>query len=677
MNIQRLTRITSLLLVVLMVMSLIPSRVALAAGNTLFVTPASQSVQKGTSFTIQVKGNVDAPFSGESQVSGTLTFPRNLLSVTSVSTTGATMNWQVSATPNNSNGTVAFSERALFPVNGAVHIMSVTFSAIANGTASVGFAAGSGYGAFGGNATLSGGTYTITTPPPPTCPAGQVGTPPNCTTPPPATCPSGQVGTPPNCTTPQPTSCPVGQVGTPPNCKTPTVPTTPNVPTTTNTPPNPSPGETAAPAVIPSTENDKGLSISDTSTSRSYKTATLSWKTSASSKNVVTYGVSLKKLDKTAEVNKLPDGTYEAKMAGLTPGKQYYFTIVATGETDSTKTDSYSGVFTTKGFPVVISITASGTPVANAKVKIGEQTYSTDKSGQLNLELASGSYDVSITSNKGSKNGTIAVAAKTLTDTGKAPAAQKFNFEIPTAAAKEDGGLSPFTIIGALVGGLALLGLIGGVFVIIRRRREQNDGTIDNPLTVDNNYNWNEAQPLPAFPQEQVAMNTQGVATEVTEYADPSAMMPPEVPLAPVEEPASIPADTPNLTTSPNQFQGQPLPEAPGEAYEPQDTPQPEVYSEPAEQSLQARSTPQDPVDNYSEEEIATPPPPPAPDVPLEDNTQYAEPDTSSMPLPPEDGEPDAEIIGNELQINHHHSAASVPDTSVPDPTELEIKNQA
>ena len=60
-------------------------------------------------------------------------------------------------------------------------------------------------------------------PPPQTCPAGQVGTPPNCTTPPPGqTCPAGQVGTPPNCTTPPPgQTCPAGQTGTPPNCTTP------------------------------------------------------------------------------------------------------------------------------------------------------------------------------------------------------------------------------------------------------------------------------------------------------------------------------------------------------------------------------------------------------------------------------------------------------------------------
>jgi len=52
--------------------------------------------------------------------------------------------------------------------------------------------------------------------PPATCPAGQIGTPPNCRAAPPATCPAGQVGTPPNC---RPAACPAGQVGTPPNCR--------------------------------------------------------------------------------------------------------------------------------------------------------------------------------------------------------------------------------------------------------------------------------------------------------------------------------------------------------------------------------------------------------------------------------------------------------------------------
>lgn len=60
------------------------------------------------------------------------------------------------------------------------------------------------------------GTPPNCEPPPPMCPVGQVGTPPNCEPPPPS-CPDVQAGTPPNCEPPPP-SCPDGQVGTPPNC---------------------------------------------------------------------------------------------------------------------------------------------------------------------------------------------------------------------------------------------------------------------------------------------------------------------------------------------------------------------------------------------------------------------------------------------------------------------------
>ena len=64
-------------------------------------------------------------------------------------------------------------------------------------------------GARAGTGTLSTskGAFTAIivtgTTPPPVCPVGQVGTPPNCRTPV-TRCPAGQVGTPPNCTTPPP-----------------------------------------------------------------------------------------------------------------------------------------------------------------------------------------------------------------------------------------------------------------------------------------------------------------------------------------------------------------------------------------------------------------------------------------------------------------------------------------
>jgi len=74
---------------------------------------------------------------------------------------------------------------------------------------------GNGGGGNGGGGNGGGGTQT--------CPAGKVGTPPNCTDPVAASCPDGKVGTPPNCTDPVAASCPDGKVGTPPNCTDPVV----------------------------------------------------------------------------------------------------------------------------------------------------------------------------------------------------------------------------------------------------------------------------------------------------------------------------------------------------------------------------------------------------------------------------------------------------------------------
>ena len=72
--------------------------------------------------------------------------------------------------------------------------------------------------------------------PPPACPPGQVGTPPNCHAAVAPTCPPGQVGTPPNCHAAVAPTCPPGQVGTPPNCHPAVAPTCP--PGQVGTPPN-------------------------------------------------------------------------------------------------------------------------------------------------------------------------------------------------------------------------------------------------------------------------------------------------------------------------------------------------------------------------------------------------------------------------------------------------------
>lgn len=248
----------------------------------------------------------------------------------------------------------------------------------------------------------------------------------------------------------------------------------------------------------------------------------------------------------------------------------------------------------------------------------------------------------------------MTVAAKTISGANSIPPTQKFTFDIPVASS--DGGLSVFTVIGMAVGGVALLALIGGLLVLARRRRERTEGTLENPLTVDNNYNWTEAQPLPAFPQEQVSASTtqQMITPEEAGYTD-SAMMPPEVPLAPIEQPSS--------------FEAGPIQEVQQVAPADQPASIEEMYTEPEVQSINSQeddsaetAAPQKFTEQI-EQEITTPPPPPIPEVPIEEDVPYAAPDAESTPLPPEesDGEPDAEIIGSELLINHHHNSDARP----------------
>ncbi len=678
MNIRKLTRITSLLLVVMMVVSLLPSPSVFAAGNTIFVTPTPGSLQVGQSITIQVKGNIATGTTfGADTVSGSLQFPSNRLKVTSVSTAGATFNWQVSATPTAS--AVNFDERTISfsPINNSsVHIMSVTFQAIAAGSANLSFSSTTrySYSNFGTNypTTLTGGTYTINSPPPTSCPAGQVGTPPNCTTPPPAQCPAGQVGTPPNCTTPAPAKCPSGQTGTPPNCKTPTPAPSGGSNSKPTTPPPATPvAETPAEPIPAPQEN--GLSISDAVTTREYKTASLSWKTSSPAKNTVIYGTSLSKLDKTAEVTKEPDESYTAKFTELSPGKRYYFTINSESEKDASKTSTYSGVFTTKGFPVSVTITEGGAATSGAKLKISEQTYSTDKSGKITFELASGSYSVEVTTSKSSKKFTLAVAEKTIPD-GKAPDTQAFTFDVPVETTSDSGGLSPIALLGIGVGAVALLGLFGGLFLAWRRRKAQGAAAAASAAS-DGDYSWTAQQPLPAFPQDQQPL---------ANYQDPTP--------SPMDMPYVAPPDTlpPQEIMPPDQAVAmaiQDLPPIPEElpAMGPTDTPTEIAQSEigtPEEIAAPYEDTPQAPLADeqpYTQEsvqesqgELAQTPIESAPytepvmettsfeqTTPYDEGVEASTPDAAEEEVSTDepgltDAPPTTESGKGELQIDHH-----------------------
>jgi hypothetical protein len=622
-----------------------------AANNSIYMTPNSKTVKPGDSFTVIVDGYV-APvqYPSSSQVSGTMTFPANLLRVTSVSTAGNPYTVNLYATPNNTNGTVVFNGQNYYggPNDETIRIMAVTFQALGNGTANAGFTADTKFTQFFGspNTNLSGGTYTISTPPPPTCPAGQVGTPPNCTTPPPATCPAGQTGTPPNCKTPTPT-CPAGQVGTPPNCTTPVVPGTTPVALPAGTDPT---IPTVAPEAIAPTQTDAGdLSIKEVVAKINRKENAVTWQTSLA--NVTTeiqLGTAKDKLTAKPEVTKISDGSYSAVATNLVPGTRYYYTITATSVSSPDKKATYSGAFTTRGYPVEILVTKAKKPVANAKIAIEQDVYQTDKNGKIVLELAGKDYKAVVTlADKTAKSFNFTVIKKAISP-DKNPDSQTYTFEIAPepAAAQTAAPNSMLPLIASIVGGVVLLG--GGMlFLLMRRRKAQGTGQDDNVAAEYTNWQDGTNTQPQITPEEQqlstMASIEQRYIANPEGAGDPTALT--DLPAEQIYEAAPIAVPPPEIPTEPYvgaeqaNLSGYMPPEQTQEI-------QPAVTTD-----LPAPGTPEEvyvqeqpAVENYPAQEIASP-----------QDTAELEPPHQDAAESPEDSEPDAILRSDgELDIIHH-----------------------
>ena len=156
-------------------------RSALAATGSIYITPASSSVQNGSNVTVSVRVNPGATVNG---VQATLNFDTTKLQYVSASTSGSGFGVQLQQT--QSGGTVTMVRGDL---SGGVSVDSlietVTFKAlVGSGSSSLTLtnanatdASTSAYT----NPSVSGASVSFTTPaaPPATCPSGQTGTPPN------------------------------------------------------------------------------------------------------------------------------------------------------------------------------------------------------------------------------------------------------------------------------------------------------------------------------------------------------------------------------------------------------------------------------------------------------------------------------------------------------------------
>ena len=552
------------------------SSTAYATAGRLYFDPGARRFDPGSTFTIAVKTDVAAPIAFFSGATLTVTFPKNILKATAISP-GTALGTATTKTIDNTNGKIDYSTVAFGPVGGSgILVFNVTFQAIGTGDATLSFAAGSNVN--DGPTTLQSTTYTIQ---PAACPAGQVGTPPNCSTPPPATCPAGQVGTPPNCSTPPPVT------PTPPSTPAPDLSSLINpiiVPTT----PDPEPVSTAT----------GSLSITNVKSSPYWKTATLSWGTSAPDvTTVVQFGTAKDKLTTTLNAQLQTDGTFQTSRSNLEPGVRYYYMITAIS-TSSGGQATYSGSFMTHGYPAKLTITQNGQPAGGAAVKLSSGTYNANANGVIQFELPSGEQKATITANDGTtKSVDFTIKKVSVPSTGKAPETQNFEFDIGNPSTSVSANIWP--IIGGILLLLLLIGLLFG-FLLWRRKRAE-EGPL--PVATADEYAWSSAPSTVQSVEQQYIPEAEHPYAELgTENAqDVSASMAQVAFTNPIEQ-------------------------SPGTAYVPpiepsQDLPfaQPATDPQPLPQAQEYTAAPEDLAANPYLQPLAPPPEVPLTTTPLEE----------------------------------------------------------
>lgn len=426
------------LMLVTAFVSLVPTSV-FAASASAYLTPASGTAQIGSSFTISVDGQLGAYWwgGGPSSADGTITFPANLLKVTSYDdTTNATFPYS-HTTVDNSGGSITFSQSTAAwtytNANASAHLLTITFQALASGTANVQFSSMS-YST--GSAATTGGVYTIPAPPSPT-------------------------------PTPTPTPKP---------STTPTATPKPKVSPTPSPTPTPSVEETPA----PTSNSDGGLKISDVKVTADRTTNALAWSVNnAETTQTVTYGTAKDKLSDAGSVTKLDDGTYKLTLNNLRPGTLYYYLIKAM-TADGLQGATYSGTFTTRGYPVALTIQQGGLLLPGAKVTIGGRSFVADKDARIVTELPDGAITAEVIASDNSKSQSVNFVVKKVTvPVSGNPETQAFTLNIPAEATVSH---STTSLVPAIVGGsIASLALIGGGigFLLLRKRRMETGQLLD------------------------------------------------------------------------------------------------------------------------------------------------------------------------------------------------------
>lgn len=466
--------------------SLIPSRAFAVAGTVYFSKPTSDSILTNAEFTLDVYGNVPGPdtwpwYGGGATIF--VSYDASKLKVVSYNDTGGVFaggsrNWDKTAA-----GTVRYESYVAFNAPGVSNkkIISVKFQALVAGNTTVSF--GSGTNVNNGPTTGTPSTVTILAP---TCPAGQIGTPPNCTTP---VTPSPSPTPRPTTTTPKPTPKPA----------------------TVSTPiPEPTYEEVPTPTV----NSDGGLKIEDVKVSINRQESRITWSiNNAGTVPTFKYGTSKTKQLSDGEITKKEDGSYEVILKDLKPGTLFYFTIKTATE-DNLQGANYSGTLTTRGYPVQLTVQQNNLLLPGAKIRINERTFVANKDAIVTTELSDGEHTAQITPAGSSESYPVkfTVAKKMIPASGD-PELQRYLLNISTTGGGASGAGNPilWSIIGAIGLGTATIGGIAGFF-IMRKRQSSDDQSnqIDSDMLAAS-----YGQPVEALYQNMPAPNldTRGAAS--------------------------------------------------------------------------------------------------------------------------------------------------------------------
>ncbi len=156
----------SFLVVAVAFFSVLTIQPAQAAGASFFLSPSSKTGVIGSTFSVAVKLNTGGQIINT--VDGSISFDKNLLDVTGISTGGSLVNlWIAQPSFNNGAGSISFSGGVTPPgYNGtAGHVFTITFKSKSPGSAAVRFSSGAVLANDGKGtnilASMGSGSYTI------------------------------------------------------------------------------------------------------------------------------------------------------------------------------------------------------------------------------------------------------------------------------------------------------------------------------------------------------------------------------------------------------------------------------------------------------------------------------------------------------------------------------------